>query len=413
MIRLAGFVLIGLAASGFADQYHNVNQIIGDRAIGLAGAYAGIADDPAGMVYNPAGIAFSDAASMSANVNTLQFSRIRYADVLNGEFDYNREAYQVLPNFFGVVQPLGDWTVGFSNAIIDSTQEKQDQSFEDFGVIDRYVVNLNNLATTYNVGPSIARRLNSQFAIGLSLPLHYRSTEFISNQHIDFAASQSDVLEWSNVVVKTTEQGIRPKLGISWSPKPKFSVGMTVDKTWVISASQTEQISQCKTNTTEVGCATQLNPEINAYSDIPVYPWAFRLGGAWFPNNALLVSADAIYHTAVEQSSAYFDDRTATLDAAVGMEWYWSPRWALRTGAYTAFANTEELTLTGLAQKPHVDRYGATASVARFNKGSSISAGVIGYYGVGKSQLFADLAGVLQDTQSFNVTAFFTTSYRY
>lgn len=402
------------ASQLWADQYHNVNQLVGDRAIGLAGAYAGVSDDPAGMVYNPAGIAFSSSASMSANVNTLQYNQIDYDDALDGRYDYQRSSIQVLPNFFGVVQPMKGWTLGFYSAVVDSIQEKQDQSFENFQNIERFVFNLNNIATTYNVGISAARRLSDDLAIGVSLPLHYRTTEFISNQYIHFASTSSTTMEWQNIYVKTSELGVRPKLGISWALVPKLSLGLTVDQTFVLNARQSEQYASCVTDTLTIGCdANSQPPDIEKYQDKPSYPLQIRLGGAWFPNNALLVSSDVIYSSAVEQASDAFSDREATLDGAVGIEWYWSPSWALRSGAFTSFASTPELNNTAKGQDPHVDRFGATFSIARFNQGSSISIGVLGLYGTGESQLFADLAGVLQETHSLNMTAFFTTSYRY
>jgi long-chain fatty acid transport protein len=396
-----------------ADQFHNVNQIVGDRAIGLAGAYVAVSDDPSGMVYNPAGIAFASSASISANVNTLQFNQIDYDDVLNGEYSYQRQSYQVLPNFFGVVQPLSKWKVGFYNAIVDSTQEKQDQSFENFGDIDRFVINLNNLATTYNVGPAAAFQVSKQLSIGLALPLHYRSTELVSNQHIDFSAGADRVMEWQNVALKTNERGIRPKLGISYSPIRHFSFGFTLDHTIVFSAKQTEQQSVCITDGTNVGCSVQVDPRIETYSYIPKYPFQIVIGGAWFPSNSFLLSADVTFNTPVDQTTTAFANREMTLDAAIGTEWYWDPQWALRSGAFTSMANTPILNNTDLLQNEHIDRYGGSLSIARFNKGSSISVGVLAQYGTGKAQLFGDLAGQLQEVSSFDMVGFFTTSYRY
>lgn len=414
MIRtvLVGLVLVHCLMTARADPFHNINQIVGDRAIGMAGAYGGVSDDASGMVYNPAGIAFSGGANISANVNTLQYNQIDYQDVLNGEVDYQRQAAQLLPNFFGVVQPLGEWTLGFSSAIVDSTEEKQDQSFQNFGNIERFTVNLNNLSTTYNVGPTLSRRINRQLAIGLSLPMHYQSFELINNQFIDFNDAQSTEFQWQNLYLKGTEFGVRPKLGVSFSPRPKWSIGVTVDQTYVLSANQSEQFARC--DAAAAGCddATQVNPEIRTFSDIQRYPVAVRFGSAWFASNALLVSADLIYHSSVTQSSDAFFDKTDTLDGALGAEWYWSPQWALRSGVYTSYASTPELNPDSVNQAPHIDRYGATLSVARFTQTSSLSLGLLGRYGVGESQLVADSTEI-QQTTDLDITLFFSTSYRY
>ena len=397
---------------GMADEFHNVNQIVGDRSIGMAGAYGAVSDDPAGMVYNPAGIAFANSASMSANVNTLQWSKINYHRALQKKYDYQRSSYQVLPNFFGVVQPFGDLMVGFSSAIVDSTQEKQDQSFENIVGIERFVVNLNNLKTTYNVGPTIAKRVSNKVAIGVSMPLHYRTTEFIANQSVLYEAGAVKQLEWSNIYRKKTEQGLRPKLGVIVNPLPKVSIGLTIDNTIVLAAHQTIQESQCSTNTTDIGCSAQTNPEIIEYSLLPRYPVQIRVAGAWFPNSALLVSSDVIYNSAVKATEG-FTAKEMTLDGALGLEWYWTPRWAVRSGVFTSMANTPELNNTDTYQNPHIDRYGGTISFARFSQGSSISLGVMAVYGEGQTQLFGSIPKLIQTTTSLNLNAFFTTSYRY
>ncbi len=393
-----------------ADEFHNVNQIVGDRSIGMAGAYGAISDDPSGMVFNPAGVAYSNSASMSANVNTLQWTQITYKDALQQTYDYQRSSYQVLPNFFGVVQPFGNYVIGFSSAIVDSSQEKQDQSFENLANIDRFVVNLNNLKTTYNIGPSIAKKINSTFSIGVSVPFHYRSSEFISNQNIVFSDTVSNSLEWVNVYLKKSEQGIRPRFGMMWNPFSKVSLGIVIDQTYVFRAKQSLQESQCVTNSIETGCATQVNPKITEFNYLPRYPVQTRIAGAWFPNNALLLSSDFIYNSAVDASTG-FPAKQATYDAAVGLEWYWSPRWALRSGAYTSMANTLIPSKDLSNQNPHINRYGGTISVARFSQGSSISIGMQSLYGVGDSQLFG--SGKLQETTMLDINLFFTTSYRY
>jgi long-chain fatty acid transport protein len=220
-------------------------------------------------------------------------------------------------------------------------------------------------------------------------------------------------MEWLNKVVKTNEVGVRPKLGVSYSPISEVSLGMAIDQTFVFTAQQTLQDSQCKTDSTTIGCIDQLDPIISTFNYIPKYPIQVRLGGAWFPSNSFLLSADIIVNTPVTQSSAAFPNREMTIDAAIGTEWYWDPQWALRSGLFTAMANTPLLNETDLFQEEHINRYGASFSVARFSKGSSISIGVLGQYGTGQSQIFGDLAGELQNVTSFDLVGFFTTSYRY
>ena len=410
---LALWALCSAPFALYANPNHNVNQIVGDRAIGMAGAYAGISDDPAGMYYNPAGIAYSSSANISANVNTVQALDITYQDALAGEFDYNRNSFQVLPNFFGVLQPLGGWMVGFSSSIVDSAQENQDQEFLPFGDIERFILNTSNVDTVYNIGPTVAKKLSDELSIGLSLHFHYRRAELISNQHIKHGAGDPKNRDttWINFYSKKSEQGLRPKLGIQWSPVSNWSFGLVVDKTFLAAASETQQKAECVTDNSAVGCLVQEDPEIKTYQDTRTYPWQVRTGVAWFPSNALLISADAIYNSA-SSTIGVFQGREQTLDGALGLEWYWSPQWALRGGLYTSFASTPEVIQGETAQETHIDIYGLTTSITRFNKGSAISVGLMGNYGSGSSQIVLGSTAV-QETTILGMTAFFTTSYRY
>jgi long-subunit fatty acid transport protein len=338
---------------------------------------------------------------------------ITYQDALAGEFDYNRNSFQVLPNFFGVVQPLGGWMVGFSSSIVDSAQENQDQDFLAFGNIESLILNISNLDTVYNVGPTAAKKLNDDLSIGLSLHFHYRRAEFVNNQFIKYSPTDPDNrdTQWVNYYRKLSEQGVRPKLGIQWSPLPNWSLGLMVDKTFLVNATETRQLARCVTDSTAVGCLTEQVPEINTYQDTRTYPWQVRTGVAWFPSSVLLVSADAIYSTS-SAAIGGFTGREPTLDGAVGVEWYWAPQWALRTGLYTAFASTPEVDRNRSGQEEHVDIYGVTSSITRFNEGSAISLGLMGNYGEGSSQM-VEGSTAIQTTSILGMTAFFTTSYRY
>lgn len=404
-------LLAGLLSSAHADEFHNVNQIVGDRAMGLAGAYTAVSDDPAGLYYNPAGIAYADSSSISASVNTLQYQTITYDKVLAGEFDWQRTSTQLLPNFFGVIQPLGPFKVGIASAIPNSVSENQDQQFEDFGDVERYIINLNNKDITYNFGPGIAYDINDRLSIGLTLNYHYRVFEKNFNQYVRL---KSDDLEWSNSYQETKEHGIRPKLGLMWSPVDEVAVGVTLDRTWVLS-SNTRFQQACFTTAEGEGCGggnPDVQPNIQSLDNQRVYPWQVRTGVAWFPNPALLLSADLIYNTAVDESFLR-DERAQTLDVALGTEYYLSSVYAVRAGFYTAHGNTYELEIGDTHQEPHLDIYGVTSSLTRFSQSSSVTLGLAYAAGSGQSQLVADDADQLQDTRLRDITVFVSTAYRY
>lgn len=401
-----GVIAAVCLSPALADDYHNVNQIVGDRALGMAGAYTAVSDDPAGLYYNPAGLAYATANNISASVNTLQQRQIQYEDALAGQYDWERSSVQLLPNFFGVMQTFGPFKVGLSSSIPDSVSENQDQQFENFSNIDRYVINLNREDVRYNLGPGAALELNDRFSVGLTLNYHYRVFESNLNQYVRF---DDDTLEWSNSYQETTEHGLRPRLGFMWSPADKLAIGLTIDQTIVLSSDTRYQSAQCSTEAGQDGCVSDTAPDIQSADDTRNYPVQVRTGVAWFPNPALLLSADLIYHTPVD-STFLNGKRISTVDVAFGAEYYWTPRYAVRGGFFTSNANTPELTTDKTDQEPHIDTYGLTASLSRFSQDSSITFGVMFNGGEGESQLFPDK---LQTTTVTDVSAFVSTAYRY
>lgn len=400
-----------IASSAYADQYHYINQIVGHRALGLGGAYTGISDDPAGLFYNPAGIVYAPTSNVSASVNTFQLYNITYKDALAGEFDWERNSLQLLPNFFGVIQPLGKFKVDISSSTPDSVLENQDQQFDDFGTISRFIINLNNSDITYNFGPSIAMEVNDSLAIGLNLHYHFRKSELNQNQYILFKDGK---LELINTYFQTSENGIRPKLGIMWSPIEKLSVGLTIDKTLLLKSATDSQGYICETDLATPGCSgpnSEMNLEIQSSTGKRTYPIQYRLGLAYFPTNTLLISSDIIYHTATA-NNPIFTDKLGTFDVAIGSEWYMSSRYALRAGFFTSNANTPEIQITSTGQEPHINQWGLTSSLSRFSKGSSVTVGAMMTNGQGESQLFGGLT-TIEDTAISGFALFVSTSYSY
>src|SRR5665647_757556 len=196
---------LSFAATAGADEFHYNNILIGDRASGMGGAYTAVSDDPGGMYYNPAGIAYSTGKNLSASVNAYSVSNRTYKGVINGK-DWTRTSSTLLPNFFGIIQPVGKFKVGFSYAVPDSNQEDQDQSFKrsfsDWGNTT-HVINFNNKNDTNLFGPSAALQLNDKLAVGVTLYVHKRNTEATLNNTIQ-SDDQAKHL-WSNDYIETDE----------------------------------------------------------------------------------------------------------------------------------------------------------------------------------------------------------------
>ena len=403
-------VFLSFAATSAADEFHYNNILIGDRASGMGGAYTAVSDDPGGMYYNPAGIAYSTGKNLSASVNAYSVSNRTYKGVIGGQ-DWTRTSATLLPNFFGIIQPVGKFKVGFSYAVPDSNQENQDQNFYRADLGGNHTVNFNNKNDTNLFGPSAAVQLTDSFSVGATLYVHKRSTEAILNN--SFVSDSGISYAWSNGYTESDEWGIRPILGIMWAPKDKLSLGLTVSKT-VILASDVLTQSTVASNAGPVPVRT-----FDRFTDKRKYPYQVTAGVAYFPDSSLLLSGDVSYFSAYEytftNSLNNLQKRDAVVNGALGAEYYINKNWAVRGGLFTDFANTPAVEDGGVFQKEHIDLFGGSLTVSHFTKNTSISCGGSYKFGSGKSQLLVDQngAGPIQDVNANNWTIFISSSYSY
>lgn len=430
------FLIVGRASSASADENHYNNILVGDRASSMGGAYTAISDDTSGLFHNPAGVVYTTGGNLSASVNAYQASKKTYKKALGGRFDWKRESSVILPNFFGIVQSLGKGKIGISYAITDSTIENQNQTFEDFTgckgacTVNHFAVNVLNEENVTNIGPSYARGLSKDFSLGVSLFMHQRAKHEIFNQFLIIDSNSYQLINSNN---EDDELGIRPVLGLMWSPLDKVSVGLSVSKTALFYANQSRRLIY---DTTFDDPATAVNEiatfRIQADADaVREYPWSGTLGVAYFPTEALLLSGDFSYFTAVPKktfdlpATTYlttgqttaninvdsFEERLATWNAALGLEYFIISDIALRAGVFTNRSNSPEPVEGETSGLEHIDLYGGSTSVSYFSRNSSLTLGSSYSYGTGKAQVVSGTG--VQDANAYTWAVFLSSSYVY
>ncbi|MBI5141016.1 MAG: outer membrane protein transport protein [Nitrospirae bacterium] len=412
------FAFRGIAG---ADEYHYTNILIGERPAGMGGAYTAVSDDAPGMYYNPAGIAYQSGGNLSASVNAFYISNKVYEHAL-GKHDWERSSSSLLPNFFGIVQPLSKGVVGFSYAVPDSITEDQDQVFTDLTGSKRYMVNVNQSDTTYLFGPSYSLMVSDSFSVGGTLYLHYRSMEKTANFENIFTDTNKSY-DWSNMYVESHEMGLRPILGIMWSPQDaKYSVGVSVAQTILLTSDYDLQTSRRNSDT---GLFERLEESSGKKRAMPL---KIAVGCAYFPSPYFLITADATYFSSSEATEdsnpkvfAYNTDSgplvtsirsEQVLNLAVGTEYYLSSSAALRAGLFTNFANTPKVSSGNSNSEENIDLYGGSLSYSMFSKSTSLTFGATYSYGSGKSRIVGGSAAI-QDVKMNEILLFMGTSYTY
>jgi long-chain fatty acid transport protein len=400
--------ILGIYSVSLADDFHYNNILVGDRASGMGGAYTAVSDDPTGMYYNPAGIVYSTMRNLSASVNTFYYLTKNYEGVIGGR-GWQRKSSDLIPNYFGIIQPAGRFKIGFSYAVPDSIKEDQDEIFYNLPstvpgtTVKRYVINFNNNDNTYQFGPSMATGFADNLSAGLTLYVHRRTAQTILNQLVTLSDGR---YEWTNEYFEANEWGIRPLLGLMWSPVEKLSFGITGSKCLVL-ASDTKEHTTFKGINYAANTVDWTARNSNAKRK---YPFQINAGAAYFLSNSLLLSGDIAYSTKVDDP--VFGNKEAVMNGAIGTEYYLDRNWAVRLGIFTNMANTHELNSGHLNQPEHIDLYGGSLSLSRFTKNTSVTLGGNMSYGTGEAQVISG-SSVIQDASALAWTLFLSSFYSY
>ena len=392
----------GLPSSARADVNHYDEILIGDRAAGMAGAYAAIADDTAGLFYNPAGTVYADDSNISGSMNAFTISIKNYKDVMGPGRDWQRVSSELLPNFFGIIQDFAKGKLGFSYAVVDSTLENQDEVFENVQLptefADVYVINFNNQDKTILIGPSYARKINDKLSIGTSLFFHYRQQERITHIFTQLASYNKDSTKYAS----TTEYGLNPKLGVMYTPFEKLSLGFTLSQTFLLSSNIVNQASGPDSNS-GVLYNFRVSDESNAKRP---YPVTLRSSVAYFFDKKLIVAGEINYFGATN------DGRASVINLAAGSEYYLRDNLAVRGGIYTNNASSPSLSTNKVGQFEHVNYVGLTTSITRFSRSNALSIGMQYAVGSGLAQVFGDQP-ILQSVSASTFNVFMSATYSY
>ena len=413
--RVMSVVIFLTCATASADEFHYNNMLIGDRASGLGGAYVAISDDPAGLYYNPAGVVYA-VSDITASMNAYNVTVTRYKSVLNGK-DWERTSTALLPNFFGITQKLGPGVFGFSYAVTDSIQEDQAQTFSDVPIVgSEYSVNFNNLDTTTIFGPTYAVSVSNKLSIGLSLFSHIRSQELVINQLFEFAdetilvdniSTTRDLFHSDNRYVSLLEYGIKPVLGIMYSPVDSISLGLSISDTFLVSSNYEEQktilsnftCDDTNKNLSQQCIHTGLINLRNKNENTRHIPWSLNFGIVYFAHSKLMLTSSFWVHEPVN------GEVQPLINAAVGLEYYITGKFAVRMGAYTNFSNTPEInSAKDVDADEHIDILGATLSLSHFSRTAALTLGFAGTYGSGQAQILDD--DKTQDIEYYGVSVF-------
>ena len=400
------------AGSLHTVDFNYENDLIGDKATGLGGAYCAISDDPSGAYYNPAGLVFASDNQVSLSVNNYKQKHLKIDSAIYESEPYTQKIDSFYPSFFGIVQSISNFKIALTILNINNEILDQDNFYPSVnapqtggGTIPvSFNMNYNITDNTVLGGLSLAHFFFSDsLSIGVSCYGLKRRSEEIWNQLQVMYAEDPQSYEISNQYITEDIYGVIGKLGIQWMPSDIISIGTCIGQGMILSHERHSQILNKRFDDTEVS----FKIESEKITDDKM-PLEARVGVAVFPSKLLLISADLIATTGTQY---YQHEVENTFNGALGAEYYITPSLPIRLGLFTNFANTPVIDKNKTDQEMHVDMYGASMSLSWQTKNSSIS--LSGFYqtGAGKAQV-AD-SNAVQDVSMYMYSISLTGSAKY
>ncbi len=408
---VTGLVLVcGIAG---ADQFHYNNMLLGDRAMGLGGAYGGVADDASGIYYNPAGLAFALSNDISGSVNIPISSRKAVYKKAIGDKDFVERSQGSFAPFVGSIQKLDQYVDGlvggFALYYTDTNQKDQDDLIENTpykgNVIQRYHRAVNERSSTYYF-PALAAgyRLMSNVAIGFGISgftIGELVQEYQDTQSYNPANGTVSIL-MQDIRQNLTAMGLEPMIGVQMAFAGRFSLGLTIKQAIIMSEScdfnlekRVTAVSKATSDTIDanpgawVNGATANISETISYTKYkkPLGGWPFqtRLGFAWFASTRLLWTADVMYYGAVKKGEEMYK-KDPVMNYATGAEYYVTPSFPLRVGLFTNNDSRPKIKSGDANKRDHIDFFGTSLFLGYSQPNSQIAVGGAVQQGNGKAQ---------------------------
>ena len=399
--------------SSHADEYHYKDLLIGERAIGLGGAFVAISDDPSGIYYNPAGILFGLENYLSVSANAVTSSEQTYEDIYPGQ-NYIYKSRDLAPVLFGFTQSFMKSKVGF--AVIVPNSDLIDQSDSVSGPGRSFTRKFFRENMTYLMGPAFATEVFENFSLGVSLFGSMRTVKTIDNTTVLYDPIGTG--KYFVHIMNMSQQSYLfvPKVGVQYMPVPKWSFGITLSKIFNVSSSGQARVVRTKSGSDNlpVNPNGTFNNDMetisldNVFADV-ADPLNVALGWAYFHTKHLLFSGELDVYEGLGSYREY--PLAGTMNWALGAEYYIFDSLATRVGFFSNNSNSRPVVERSVNQAPHVDLLGLSTGVSLYREGTSLTLSVAYQTGHGLGQAFAD-GTLTQRVRESKLTLYLAGSYQ-
>ena len=362
--------------------YHN--HLVGERALGLAGAFVAVADDPSAIFHNPAGISALGTGAVSTSLLARAYRERRIAVGLETSFGsgaLDHVAIPSLPTFLGAVIKLGDreddgvrpHTLGFT-----VFNPKRDEYRFATTVTDANGANVRQLDIIHDdnalwIGLGYAYRLTPALSAGAGV---FGVVHGIEHSEFELAGSQGGALVGRRASLDAMHTRLVGRVGLRYvlSPVVQFGLMLQPGAVPLTDAAETTRVRPAETGENPTGFVlAQSEPVSTSY----VLPWEIRGGASFRPEVNTLLTLDLWWRTGGrEEHHPLADSGNAfvllprrapggdQLGIASGFEWVIDERVPLRGGLLWISPRGSSLPGTsGQYFEDHASTIGAALSV--------------------------------------------------
>ncbi|MDD5774157.1 MAG: hypothetical protein PHX78_11905 [bacterium] len=423
-----------------ADEYHNQQVLVGEKAAGLGGTFVAIGDGAEACYYNPAGLTQLKIAYLSVSSQIIEYKEIK------GKFvdrDTKLTSMSFVPSFWGFAKDVGGYKFGFSIVVPEFDASEMHEHYNDIQYIslpfNAIRIDQTNNDQTYLIGPSIAKKINPNLSFGATLYLRYSNISERNTQYFNLDTSGAKFIMEDNLEKSGKALGGMGIFGLLYKPGNEIKLGLSL------------KLNTSSANTIDImnrnykfgsGLSPSLNGFNNAYSENQVkynsiVPPVIVLGSSWQASKKINFAADISYQPETDYNTKTYGLDTATLttyeektdrielknvfNINFGTEYMLDNNIPFRFGFFTDKSTAPKVSGSkldnngDLARQPiHVDNYGVTVSSGILSQNSTMVFGIKYGWGNGRvTNLGADGAYHIEKIKTLNYAFNLSGSYNF
>lgn len=414
--RSLAALLLLCAAPALASDTHYQGLLLGQRAMGLGGAFVSLADDPSASFYNPAGLGLMSQGSAGASLGIYGLERRSIEGGFGNPLqpiDLQQTSFPIVATTFAVMARFGASNdgpprnaVGFSLFLPFSESTGFHRLVQRGG--DASVYGMSESDRTLWVGPSYARRFGENAALGFSLfydnRAYSRSTElsnFLLAPRAGQACANAPTACSLASSIDSMTGSLFLRVGAMWKVDAEWRFGVAFSSPTLHLHGGADVSSR---RFAVVPGSTTVDYAVVGLTEQASYarrPFELRVGAAYEEAREFTLSMDVSLHGPLTyrriETGAFIADplyvnevrRDTVVNVHLGGEYYPTPTLPLRFGLFTNFSSAPEIPDT--TARPYLTRvhlFGGSLSVGYQGGGYGLDFGVTAQYGTGVGQAF-------------------------